>query len=416
MNKILLCILLVLSALPSMAQELRCFTSEKMREQLILDPTLAQRRAAIEEQTQRWIAENGDVQNREVITIPVVVHVVYKTAAQNISDAQIYSQIQVFNEDYRLQNADAASIPSVWNSVKADTEIEFCLAGFDPDGNPTTGITRTETDVTTWNGSDNVKFSSQGGKDAWSASSYLNIWVCNIGSGLLGFAYQPGINASLDGLVIGYQFFGRGVPGLSSTYNKGRTATHEIGHYFNLDHLWGTGDSNPNCNLNDGVSDTPIQEEPNFGCPSFPHISCSNGPSGDMFHNYMDYGNDACLFFFTNGQKQRMLAALNGPRAGLKTSQGGCSSVGISEASGTFEGLTVYPNPANDRLHIVLNIEGNQTADVRMLNLLGAEVLQMNAINLTNTTIATQHLPAGIYILEVTTAHERASQRIHIIR
>jgi len=412
MKKNILSFLFALAFLPAIAQELRCFTSEKMQEQLLLDPDLAQRRAEIEEHTERWIAANGNTQHRAVVTIPVVVHVVYKTAQQNISDAQIFSQIEVLNEDYRMQNADIASLPSVWNGFKADSEIEFRLANVDPDGNPTTGITRTETTVTTWNGSDNVKFSAQGGKDAWPANNYLNIWVCNIGSGLLGFAYPPGVNASLDGLVIGYQFFGRGVPGLSSTYNKGRTATHEIGHYFNLDHLWGTGDSNPNCNQNDGVSDTPIQEGPNFGCPAFPHVTCNNGPNGDMFHNYMDYGNDACLFFFTNGQKQRMLAALNGPRSGLLTSPG----VGISERDDVFGGLNVYPNPSNDVLHISVGKPLDGAVDVRLLNLMGAVVLQQDAMNIANEIIAIDHLPAGSYILEFTTSNGRASKRIQILR
>jgi hypothetical protein len=416
MKKALLIPILAFISFGSFAQEARCFAADKMREQMMLDPGLAARRADIEEQTQRWIAEHGDEEERAVLTIPVVVHVVYKTAGQNISDAQILSQIEVLNEDYRLQNSDASSIPSAWNSVKADSEIEFCLAVRDPDGFPTTGITRTETTVTSWNGSDNVKLTSQGGKNGWPSSKYLNIWVCNIGAGLLGFAYQPGVSASLDGLVIGYKYFGTGFPGISSTYDLGRTATHEIGHYLNLDHPWGGGDSNPNCNLDDAVSDTPIQEEPNYGCQSFPHISCNNGPNGDMFNNYMDYGNDDCLFLFTNGQKQRMRAAINGPRAGLKTSLG-CvpTNVGIEDKP-LAKRINVYPNPADDLVRITMDDASDGTADVRILNLTGAEVLHVNTLSLANGTIAVDHLPVGIYILEVTTANERASHRIHIIR
>lgn len=393
-----------------------CITSEKMAEQSVLDPTLAERRADIENFTQRWIAEHGEGGAREVITIPVVVHVVYRTEAENISDEHIYSQLEVLNEDYRMTNEDADDVPSVWNGVKADTEIEFCLAVRDPNGFPTTGITRTETTVTSWGGSDNVKRSNQGGKDPWPAGQYLNIWVCNIGSGLLGFAYQPGVSSALDGLVIGYRYFGRGVSGLSSTYNLGRTATHEIGHYLNLDHLWGSGASNPNCNANDAVSDTPVQEEPNYGCQTFPHISCDNGPNGDMFNNYMDYGRDNCLFFYTNGQKQRMQAALNGPRASLKTSLG-CvpTDVSVNEVPLAAR-LEVYPNPATDVVRLSFTDDFNSPLSFRVLNLAGAELPVASTGSGADRSIEVSHLSAGIYLLEVTTEGQRAVKRIHIIR
>lgn len=382
----------------------------------MLDPSLAERRQAIEDFTQKWIAEHEGEDARAVITIPVVVHVVYRTANQNVSDQHIYSQIAVLNEDFRLLNADASNIPSAWNSVKADTEIEFCLAVRDPNGFQTNGITRTETETVSWNGSDNVKSSAMGGKDPWPASQYLNIWVCNIGSGLLGFAYQPGVSANLDGLVIGFQYFGRDVLGLSSTYNKGRTATHEIGHYFNLEHLWGGGNSNPSCNFDDYVADTPRQEDPNYGCQTFPHVTCNNGPNGDMFHNYMDYGRDNCLFFFTNGQKQRMLAALNGPRASLKTSLG-CvaTNVGIGEQS-VHSRISVHPNPANDKVRISIENTSAQMATVRVIDLMGAEVMRMGGLPTDNLSISVQHLPAGVYLIEVTTASERQITRIHIAR
>jgi len=416
MRNFIFFLMLVMMGGQAFAQQPHCFTSEKMKEQLASDLGLAGRRADIEEFTQKWIAENGTEQNREVITIPVVVHVVYKTASQNISDEQIYSQIDVLNEDYRMLNADAASIPSAWNSVKADVGIEFCLAVRDPNGFPTTGITRTETTVTSWNGSDNVKLTSQGGKNAWPAGQYLNIWVCNIGAGLLGYASQPGVTAAMDGLVIGYAYFGRGVPGVSATYNKGRTATHEIGHYFNLDHPWGPNEANANCNQDDAVSDTPKQEGPNFGCQTFPHITCDNGPNGDMFHNFLDYGRDNCLLLFTNGQKERMHAALNGPRASLKTSLG-CvpTNVGIEDAPLASQ-FVMYPNPANDLLTIKSESDILSTADIRIVNVTGIEVMRQIGLNLSNATLSIGHLPVGIYLLEVSTSSEKTISRLHIIR
>lgn len=295
------------------------------------DPTIAQRMAAIEAQTQAYVQQQQSQPHQRthnVITIPVVVHIVYRTSAENISDAQVQSQIQVLNEDFRRQNADAANTPSLFASVAADVEIQFCLATRDPQGNPTNGITRTQTTKTSFDiYSDDVKYSSRGGKDAWPTDQYLNIWVCNLSGGLLGYAQFPGGGPPAeDGVVINYRYFGRG-GSAQAPYNKGRTATHEVGHWLNLRHIWGDAQCG-----DDYVSDTPTQEGPNYGCPSFPHPSCGN--ASDMFMNYMDYGDDHCLNMFTQGQKARMRAVLSpaGYRAGLLTSLG-CSAPG--SCSGT---------------------------------------------------------------------------------
>jgi hypothetical protein len=163
-----------------------------------------------------------------------------------------------------------------------------------------------------------MKYSSTGGQDAWNTSDYLNIWVCNLASGLLGFATFPGGNSNTDGVVCDYAYFGN-TGTATSPYDLGRTATHEVGHWLNLYHIW--GDSY--CG-NDYVSDTPKHEESNYGCPSYPHASsCSGtGSSGEMFMNYMDYTNDACMFMFSTGQKNRMRATLNSSRSSLLSSLG----------------------------------------------------------------------------------------------
>ncbi len=387
-----------------------------MQEQLELNPALSSVRNDIQEFTERWIEDNQENNERVVYTIPVVVHVIYESSSENISDAQIISQIDVLNEDYRRQNSDLAYVPSVWNNLIADCEIQFALAVRTPNGYETNGITRTQTTVTNWNGSDDVKYTSLGGHDAWPNTEYLNIWVCNIGSGLLGFAYQPGINADLDGLVIGYRFFGT-EGNVSSSYNLGRTATHEIGHYFNLDHPWGPGASNSNCSASDNVSDTPVQEDANYGCETFPHVSCGNGPNGDMFNNFMDYGDDDCVIFFTEGQKARMLAALNGPRAALKTSNGLTPhDVGIDhhQLAGS---LLVYPNPSNNVIHIQLDQGMGVRSDIKMLNLLGELIMEETNVNLDFAAhrLDVSELPAGVYILEISTDKERISRKINII-
>lgn len=400
------------------AQQLQCGTSEKMHQQLQADPDMQATRTQIEDFTQRWVEDHALDAERTVYTIPVVVHVVYRTASQNISDAQVISQIDVLNEDYRKMNTDVTGVPSVWTNRVADCEIQFALAERTPDGFETNGITRTETEVVSWNGSDDVKFTSLGGHDVWDPSRYLNIWVCNIGGGLLGFAYQPGITPSLDGVVIGYKYFGREGT-LNSTYDLGRTATHEIGHYFNLDHLWGAGGVNTNCTADDGVSDTPKQQEPNYGCSTtYPHETCGTGVNSDMFNNYMDYGNDECLFFFTTGQKNRMLAALNGPRSGLKTSNGLVPpQVGIDEHILGGQ-LVIYPNPASNEINIRLDRNEGTRTDIRLFDLSGRVVLTETNVTLgfANHSIALDELTAGMYVLEVSSGNEKVSKKINIIR
>ncbi len=164
-----------------------------------------------------------------------------------------------------------------------------------------------------------MKFTESGGKDAWPRDSYLNVWVCNYPS-LLGFASFPGEPAEIDGVVINYTAFGD-TGTASPPFNKGRTATHEIGHWLNLRHIWGDDQTRPDtCSGTDLVDDTPNQAVDNFGTPTFPHITCNNGPDGDMFMNYMDYVDDVAMFMFTTGQVARMRAALDGPRASIKSS------------------------------------------------------------------------------------------------
>ena len=402
----------------AIAQELRCGTSEKMESQLAANPQLSEIRHDIESFTQRYIQEHdGENHNRAVVTIPVVVHVVYKTSSQNISDAQIQSQIDVLNEDYRALNTDVSGVPSVWTNRVADCEIQFALAVRSPEGSTTNGITRTETTVSDWGGSDNVKFTSQGGHDAWPADDYMNIWVCNIGSGLLGYAYQPGINASLDGIVIGYRFFGR-IGSLSSSYDEGRTATHEIAHYLNLDHLWGPGGANSNCSSDDNVSDTPRQTGPNYGCNhSYPEETCGTGINSDMFNNYMDYGNDDCLFFFTEGQKGRMLAVVNGYRSSLKDSDALTPVVGIDEPS-LASSIIIYPNPTSNLLNIRIDQAVNDLTDIQILDMSGRLMHQEASVKLgyANYQINLSELLTGAYVLKLIKGNELVTRKINIIR
>ena len=293
----------------SNAQE-KCGTDLITKHRMEIYPEYKIARQNVNFQTKKWIKENKDNINKTIITIPVVVHVVWKTQQQNISDAQIQSQIDVLNKDYRRTNIDQINTPSVWQAIAADCEIEFCLAKTDPNGQPTNGINRVQTNHGQFAMNNDIHTSSAGGADDWPNNDYLNIWVCDLGSGLLGYATPPSTSiGDGDGVVIGYRYFGT-TGTVQAPYNKGRTATHEIGHWLNLEHLWGVWG---NCG-NDQVNDTPKQESENYSCPGYPANpnSCNTTNSnGDMFMNYMDYTNDACMNLFTLGQKNRMISAIN---------------------------------------------------------------------------------------------------------
>ena len=327
--KKILTILLAGATLFLNAQE-RCGTTAITEKMMLENLEYANARSKVNNQTEKWIENHPNHSEKTIITIPVVVHVVWKTNTQNISDAQIQSQIDVLNEDYRRTNVDQINTPSVWQSIAADSEIEFCLATTDPNGNTTTGIDRVQTTHGQFGMDSDIHTASAGGADDWSNDDYLNIWVCNIQSGLLGYASPPSNwIGDGDGLVIGYQYFGR-TGTVQSPYNKGRTATHEIGHWLNLDHVWGGWGS---CG-NDQVSDTPKQESENYSCPAFPlhpNACSTTNANGDMFMNYMDYTNDACMNLFTNGQKTRMLAAINQYRPNMLNHDLCAGTVGVSE-------------------------------------------------------------------------------------
>ena len=298
------------------AQRRGCSTMDYLQLQQSSDPARPARLNQIEFFTNQVI--NDELTVDGVITVPVVVHVVYNTAEENISTDQILSQIQVLNEDFRRLNADA---DDTWPQA-ADIEIEFCLANTDPAGNPTGGITRTPTSASSFSTNDQVKYDSRGGKNAWPAGEYMNIWVCDIGGSILGYAQFPGGPASTDGIVVDYRYFGTtGVA--SAPFDLGRTCTHEVGHWLNLRHIWGDG----NCSTDDFVSDTPLAGGPNYtGHPCrFPGPNtCNTGANDqpDMFQNYMDYSFDGCMNLFTFGQRARMRALFEpgGPRASILSS------------------------------------------------------------------------------------------------
>jgi len=334
-----------------------------------------------------------------VIRIPVVVHVVYNHPSQNISDAQVQSQIDALNRDFRRKNADAVNTPAHFQALAADVMIEFELATVDPKGRATSGIVRKQSDVTEWGMDDAIKYSSKGGSSAWDSKSYLNIWVAPLRK-VLGYSSEPGGPADKDGIVISTNAFG--TIGTAAPFHLGRTAVHEVGHWLGLKHIWGDafcGD--------DLVHDTPRQSSYTIGCPTGVKVSCGNDPYGNMYMNYMDFTNDACMNMFTIGQMNRMRSLFNegGPRYSLTQSKGltapwnkepEVEPIIIPEP---VKKGGIFPNPAKDEVMLNLADESWVGQDIQLLNMNGILIKQ---IRLTSSLqrISLENLPRGIYFIK----------------
>lgn len=390
-------------------------------------------RATIEE-FEAWIAPKVEAIKRAglanksantIVTIPVVVHVIHNGDAvgsgENISDARILSQITVLNQDFRRMLGTPGYNT---NAVGADIEIEFCMAQRKPDGTPTSGIDRVNLNVASWATETSVE-SNLKPNTIWDPTQYFNIWVCKFSDveeddlyGTLGYAQFPsnsglgGVNANgggatTDGVIIDYRCFGSSdyvtgnyFPG----YNKGRTATHEIGHCFGLRHIWG---DNASCVVNatdsnkDYCPDTPAAKEENYDCLTT-YNSCPSSPGNDMTENYMDYTNDACMNIFTLNQKARITAVLqNSPRRSTLGSSLACQAPLGTSTFDVLEMVSVYPNPAND----VLNISVGETSDLpeaySIYNNLGQLIAQKAISSATDLVINTSDLSSGIYFIRI---------------
>lgn len=250
-----------------------------------------------------------------IVTIPVVVHIVLDDPSL-VTDEQVQSQLDVLNADYAGENADSVKIPAAFKPFFGKGNIRFCLAQRSPSNEPVSGILRITSSTTSVPGdNDPIKYTSMGGSDAWNVNKYLNIWVCKMtNSNDLGYSFMPGLPglaASDMGLVNAYQAFGT-IGTAVAPFNKGRTATHEIGHFFNLSHTWGSNECVESCADSDFVDDTPNQDKCTYGTPTFPQTDgCTNTAPGIMFMNFMDYVDDAAMCLFTAGQADRMETALS---------------------------------------------------------------------------------------------------------
>ena len=278
-----------------------CASDDVLKEQMANNPELAMRIAQIETFTQAKLNDNFESRMvNGVLEIPVVVNVLYKTTAENISQAQIQSQIDILNKDFNATNSDYGNVPAAFSGVKADVGIRFVLDQ----------VIRKSTTKKSWGTRDAMKKTAQGGLNPVSPTTKLNLWVCTIGNGILGYAQFPGGASATDGVVIDSKYLGS-TGTATYPFNLGRTATHEVGHWMNLRHIWGDA----TCG-NDLVADTPSHNTANYGAPAFPHYSTCSGSPIEMTMNYMDYVDDRAMYMFSTDQKSRMLAIFQsgGPR------------------------------------------------------------------------------------------------------
>jgi hypothetical protein len=383
-------IILLFAATGWIYAQRECNTFQYQQQQIQSNSKLASSVSALEKFTQQKVNEKKlqRIEN-SVITIPVVVHILYHFPDEKIGDDKVFSQLDLLNKCFRKLNSDTINIPSAFKSLAADCEVEFRLATSDPDRNYTNGIIKKYTPVTKWTSDDAVKFTSEMGDDAWDPRSYLNIWVCNLKQ-FAGYSSLVNGPEKVDGIVIGFNAFG----GLN------KTIVHELGHWLNLKHIWGDdycGD--------DLVNDTPRQASFTPGCPASTRVTCGNGPDGDMFNNYMDFTNDACVNMFTNGQKTRMkvLFEPGGPRYSLLFSKGLSAPLTyilpVPESDPAWLEPKIYPNPAVNQLYIDLSYDERWLGStLQISNLYGKVVMQM-IVSSKFQQITISNLPPGIYFI-----------------
>jgi hypothetical protein len=361
---------------------------------------------------ERVVREDGIVYR-----IPVVFHVIYRNDAQNVTDEKLLEQLDILNRDYGRLNEDTVNTRQEFLPVAASTGIEFYMAQWDPEGNPTNGITRTETSTNSfWLTMTDMKSTANGGKDAWDVNQYLNIWVCNMAIPILntpfilGFATPPngapnwpdGSGAEqpqYDGVVLHYQVAGS-IDNPDQTFasiSKGRTATHEVGHYLGLRHIWGDGD----CTEDDGLLDTPEAADAQQQTCDYSTNTCTDAANDlpDQIENYMDYTDENCMNMFTQQQTAAMHYVLENFRPGIL--------LGTQRLKDDAFDFKIFPNPATGLIRIT-NSLGALMNKVEIYSLDGR---RHENIMKENNAIDVSALRPGVYFISV-----RNNEQIHVRR
>lgn len=413
--KIIIFGIAMLLAVGKISAQRMCSSFEYQQQEVKNDPVLLQRIKDIGEftlQHQETVASssiNARTTHSNIIKVPVVVHILYHQAHENISDALIKRQIDALNRDFRRRNSDTSKVPTVYKSRVADCEIEFELAKVDPKGRATNGIIHKYTPISSWEMDDKIKFSSEMGDDSWDSKNYLNIWVGNVRR-LLGYSTFPGVAPEKDGVVL--NFSALATMNSTGTYGMGRTAVHEIGHWLGLRHLWGDADCG-----DDLVHDTPKQSGYTTGCPTAVRKSCDNEAGGDMYMNYMDFTNDACLNMFTVGQKQRMrsLFSSGGTRHSILFSKAlgapYVEEILLPDVPPKWLHVKIFPNPSTTELTLNLEYDPRWVGkELFITNMLG-QVAIRKTISSKLVKIDIRGLKPGLYFINASRDGEKLRER-----
>ncbi len=346
----------------------------------------------------QWPAFPGPVVLRETVSLPVVVHVLYYHAEENISNEQILSQIEALNRAFHDTGANRNALPAAFRDLQADVNFTFCLATLDPEGNPTTGITRTAVSQPAMGLTDAVFYAALGGVDNWDPRRYINIRVVDMGGSVLGKAGMPGEEAAKDGLLIDPHVFGTtGLAANGSPHELGFTAVHEMGHYFGLLHPWGSSAEPLSCENDDGLQDTPPSTQTYLNqCPATTVYSCG---SPDMYSNYMYYTDDACMGQFTPQQKGVMWQVLLGSRKELLWGGGCASDFPTLRKVEELEPL-LFPNPFSQNLYLQWPAVLSENLHLRLYDSQGNLLARYEVpIGSSSFELTLQDLPSGLYLL-----------------
>ena len=396
----------------------RCGSVEAVKQQMLADPAYAWKVIELMKNKGNYSRQNDYNKGRpSSITIPVVVHIVYNTPEQNISDAQVQTQIDVLNEDFTATNRDYRNYDAGYGAVKGDMDIKFCLVQ----------VIRKQTKTKSFPANDNMKYSNRGGSDAVDPMHVFNIWVCNLGQNLLGYAYYPGIKPEKFGVVCHVNAFGRGSQyKLFADYNLGRTTTHEVGHSFGLVHIWGDA----NCG-NDQVDDTPLHNTANFGCPEQGHLSTCTGTPLEMWMNYMDYTDDRCMYFFSAGQSARasffidtdpqLNSIVNSVCSNQRGNNNDVTTAGSNQSAITrnslVNNLSLYPTITAGKLTLSLENSTGGNTPVRIYGQSGSLMMTRyiyvaKGIGLNNLDVS--KLANGVYFLQLGEGAEKITKKFFV--
>lgn len=347
--------------------------------------------------------------NRNLIQVPIVIHIVYKDSVENISQSDIEAQIDILNRDFQRNNADTSKLRNIFHPIAGNPNIQFLLRHVER-VNTASNFIPSFTDLY-----DDIKHNSSGGSDAWPTTHYLNIWVGNLqGEFLLGYAYPPaGVSGwpsgssaptpAVDGIVIDYRAFGPTSFFRGDSLN-GRTLVHEAGHYFGLRHIWGDGD----CSDDDHLNDTPTAISESSGDCDTTKNTCNDGAGDmpDLVENYMDYSADTCMVTFTADQASLMRTALQTYRPDL---------IPTASLPEKYEAITfnLFPNPSNGVVNYDINVIGLDNLDINVMDLSGKVVHKENNVSIAGL-IDLGSLKKGIYLVNVTSGSFVISERVSI--